>query len=281
MALTDSMNPSARPLREAAAANPDAAHHAISRPLFHLAMRAEGEHCLVVGGGPVGARKAASLLECGARVTVVAPEICAALEALQAEQAPVALRIERRPYRAGEAANYRLAVTATGRPEIDRAVYLDCRRAGVLVNAADDPQSCSFLVPAVLRSGPVSVAVSTGGASPWLAGWVRRRVGTVIGPEVGLLAEIVGQARVEVRSAGQSSEGLDWGTLVDEILWPLISAGLPDEASAAADDWASAVIAGQTAADAGRAGTDAGRAGAAARPPRAGSADGVRSTPRG
>ena len=112
---------------------------------------------------------------------------------------------------------------------------------------------------------------------------------------MGLLAEIVGQARVEVRSAGQSSEGLDWGTLVDEILWPLISAGLPDEASAAADDWASAVIAGQTAADAGRAGTDAsragtdagragtdaGRAGAAARPPRAGSADGVRSTPRG
>jgi precorrin-2 dehydrogenase/sirohydrochlorin ferrochelatase len=76
-------------------------------------------------------------------------------------------------YRAGEAAGYRLVVTATGRPDVDRAAYLDCRRAGVLVNAADDPDSCSFLAPAVMREGPVSVAVSTGGVSPWLAGWVR------------------------------------------------------------------------------------------------------------
>ena len=127
---------------------------------------------------------------------------------------------------------------------MDRDIYLDCRRAGILVNAADDPDSCSFLVPAVLREGPVSVAVSTGGASPWLAGWIRRRIGTVIGPDVGLLTEIVALARLEVRRAGHSSEGLDWGNLVDETLWPLISAGDAELARAAADRWVSRVITG-------------------------------------
>lgn len=241
MALTTSQAPAAGAPEQAS----DVALHAQAtrRPLFHLALRAEGEDCLVVGGGPVGARKAASLLECGALVTVVAPRVCAALEALQAEAPDSSvLRIERRAYRAGEVGGYRLVITATGRPEIDRAVYLDCRRAGVLVNAADDPKSCSFLMPAVLSAGPVSVAVSTGGASPWLAGWVRRRVGTVVGPDVGLLTEIVGLARVKVRAAGHSSEGLDWGNLVDDLLWPLISAGQADQARSAADDWAASVI---------------------------------------
>jgi len=205
-------------------------------PLFHLALRLEGERCLVVGGGPIGARKAASLLECGAEVTLVA-----LATSPQVEQLPVT--IERRRYRAGEAASYRLVVTATGLPAVDRQVYVDAQRAGVLVNAADDPASCSFLMPAVLRSGDVSVAVSTAGVSPWLAGWVRRRIGEVVGPDVGMLAEIVGEARATIRSAGRSSEGLNWGDLVDDILWPLISAGDVALARSVAVRWVDAVLA--------------------------------------
>ncbi len=88
------------------------------------------------------------------------------------------------------------------------------------MNAADDPDSCSFFVPAVLRERSISVAVSTGGVSPFLAGWVRKRIGALVGPDVGLLTEILGSARSGVRAAGHSSEGLHWGALVDGTLWP-------------------------------------------------------------
>jgi len=206
-------------------------------PLFHLALRLEGLPCLVVGGGPIGARKAASLIECGAVVTVVAPEMCDLVEQLPVSSV-------QRPYEQGEAAAYRLVVAATGVPEVDRQVYLDAEGAGVLVNAADDPASCSFLMPAVLRRGDVSVAVSTAGVSPWLAGWIRRRVGEAVPIEVADLAAIVGEARATIRAAGLSSEGLDWEELVDGALWPLVQSGDLRSARAAAAAWVASTIAG-------------------------------------
>jgi precorrin-2 dehydrogenase/sirohydrochlorin ferrochelatase len=224
----------------AAATRPSAAADVTSpAPLFHLALRLEGRPCLVVGGGPVGARKAASLLECGALVTIVSPQTCRLVDDL-----PVT--VARRPYRSGEAAAYSLVVTATGIPALDAEVYRDAEQAGVLVNAADDPASCSFLMPAVLHRGDVSVAVSTGGVSPWLAGWIRRRVAGVIGPEVATLATIVGEARTRIRAAGISSEGLDWGNLVDGALWPLVNTGSGGAAAARSvvTEWVAAVLAG-------------------------------------
>ena len=155
-----------------------------------------------------GARKAASLVECGARVTVVAPETCGLVDDLD-------VAVERRPYRPGEAAEYRLVVSATGNSEVDHLVYLDAEHAGVLMNVADDPRSCSFLMPATLRRGDVSVAVSTAGVSPWLAGWVRSRIAEVVEEEVAELALVIGEARRVVRAAGVSSEGLPWSDLVD------------------------------------------------------------------
>ena len=204
-------------------------------PLFHLALRLDGQPCLVVGGGPIGARKAAALLECGAVVTIVSPQTCAQVDEL-------GVRVLRRPYLAGEVAGYRLVVTATGDPEVDREVYLDGERAGVLVNAADDPASCSFLMPAVLRRGDVSIGVSTAGVSPWLAGWVKRLIGEAVGAEVADLAAIVGETRAAVRAAGVSSEGLDWAGLVEGALWPLLQAGDLEPARAAAKRWAGDVL---------------------------------------
>ena len=214
------------------------------RPLYHLALRLDGEACLVVGAGPVASRKAAALLECGAQVRIVAPEVSAAMEALVADHPPPGAVLERRVYRRGEVAGYRLAVAATGDRDVDRSVYVDARGAGVLVNAADDPASCSFLVPAVARAGDVSVAVSTGGASPFLAGWVRDRVAGVLGPEVAELAGLLGTARRAVRAAGVASESCDWAGLVEETLWPLLSKGENEAARKAATAWAETVVAG-------------------------------------
>jgi siroheme synthase-like protein len=226
--------------RDATARPQDAADEATPPPaterVFHVALRLAGERCLVVGGGAVAARKATSLVDCGADVTVVAPAVCDAMEAL-----PV--RVLRRPYSTGEAGAYRLVVTATGIKALDRQVYLDAEEAGILVNAADDPASCSFLMPAVLRQGDVSVAVSTAGVSPFLAGWLRRRISAIMGPEVGELAAVVGEARAAIRRSGVSSEGLEWDQVVDGTLWPLVGAGELELARATAARWVEAVVA--------------------------------------
>lgn len=209
-------------------------------PLYHLALRLEGQRCLVVGGGPVGARKAASLLECGASVLIVAPEVSASAELLLAAPSGSAggsVRIERRCYEVADLAGCRLVVAATGIRAVDRQVYEEATVRGVLVNAADDPEACEFLVPAVLREGPISIGISTGGVSPYLAGWLRRRIGTVVEPEVAVLVELVGRVRSELRAAGRSTEMADWAGLVEGTLWPLLEAGRRGDAEVAADDW--------------------------------------------
>jgi siroheme synthase-like protein len=179
----------------------------------------------VVGGGVVAARKARSLLECGALVTVIAPEISAAMVAL----GPVTL--EQRPYRPGDVAGFALVLTATGRPEIDGAVHADAEAAGIWINSADDLEHCSFTLPAVQRDGPVSVAVSTGGASPALASWLRSRLAAHL-DGAGELATLLSEARAAVKSSGRSTEDIDWAALLDGPLPGLVGQGRLAEARA-------------------------------------------------
>jgi siroheme synthase-like protein len=170
----------------------------------------------------VAARKARGLLEAGALVTVVAPLVGPEMEAL----GPLGeLAVERRAYASGEAAHYRLVVTATGRPEVDSAVYADAEAAGVWVNSADDSDHCSFILPAVHRDGPVTIAVSTAGLSPALASWLRRQVATQSGPGLGALAQLLGRARALIKASGRGTESVDWAALLDGPLPALVRNG--------------------------------------------------------
>jgi len=196
--------------------------------------------CLVVGGGRVAARKIASLLECGAAVTVVAPEVHEALGLLAQAGAIAAidgqpLDVQLRPYRRGEAADYRLVVTATGDREVDALVHEDAEEAGVWVNSADDPAHCSFVLPAVWRAGPVSVAVSTGGSSPALAVWLRERLGELLGPELETLAGLIEETRRRLQAEGRSTEEVDWRALFGGPLPELVRQGRLEEARAQLD----------------------------------------------
>jgi siroheme synthase-like protein len=179
----------------------------------------------VVGGGPVAARKARGLLDCGARVTVIAPDVCAAMAALP-------LAIERRPYASGDAAAHRLVITATGIPAVDGTVYADAEAAGVWVNSADDVEHCSFILPSVHRDGAVSIAVSTGGSSPALATWLRAGLSAQCGEGLGELAELLSRARRSVQGAGRRTEDVDWAALLDGPLPALVRDGRRDEARA-------------------------------------------------
>jgi siroheme synthase-like protein len=185
--------------------------------LYPVALRVAGRPCLVVGGGPVAVGKCAGLVGCGARVTVVAPHIDPSLEGM-------GVMVERRPYRSGEAGRYRLVVTATGLPDVDGEVAADADAAGVWVNSADDPEHCTFLLPSVHRDPPVTIAVSTGGASPALAAWLRRRIGETLGP-VGELAGLLEAARHDLRARGLSTGSVDWLALLDGPLPELVRSG--------------------------------------------------------
>lgn len=199
-------------------------------PLFPIAVRLENMPCLVVGGGRVAARKVASLLYCGAQVTVIAPRTCAEIEAM-----PVTLL--RREYEAGEAGGYRLVITATGLSEVDRAVFQDGESRGVMVNAADDIASCRYFLPSVVRRGDVTVAVSTAGKSPFLATWLRRRLADVVGPEFAKIALVLGAARRELKQAGLSTESADWDSLVDDSLIAMMAAGRESEVQQRVMEW--------------------------------------------
>lgn len=139
----------------------------------------------------MAARRTEGLVTSGARVTVVAPQVVGAIEALATTAAQDgdagSLHIEHRPYRVGEVSGYRMVVTATGVPAADRTAPGTVR------------------LPAVLRRGPVTVAVSTGGSSPALARWLRNRIASVVPAEVATMAELVEEARGALRRGSRPS----------------------------------------------------------------------------
>ncbi len=198
------------------------------RPFYPVALDVSGRLCLVVGGGPVAARKARALLECGAVVTVVAPSLSSEMEAL----VPRLSAVERRPYRDGEAATYRLVVAATGLPGVDGAVFADADAAGVWVNSADDPAHCSFILPAVHRDGAVTISVSTGGLSPALSSWLRDQLAERLGTGLGDLAALLAEARARLHSEGTRSDAVDWRALLDGPVLELVRSGDFDNARA-------------------------------------------------
>ena len=195
----------------------------LGAPQYPVHLLLEGRRCLVVGGGPVAARKAESLLGCGAVVHVIAPDVGDEIRALP-------LTIDERPYRHGDADGYRLVVTATDDPDVNRAVYLDGEAAGVWVNGADDPAHCSVTLPSVLRRGDVVVTVGTAGRSPALARWLRDRLAGDVGPEYEVLLDLLADARASVKADGRSTEAVDWQRALDSDMLDLIRNGQVAEA---------------------------------------------------
>jgi siroheme synthase-like protein len=195
---------------------------------YPVSLDVTGRACLVVGGGRVAARKARTLLDCGALVTVVAPSLAPEMEDLTDRLHAV----ERRVYASGDATRFRLVVTATGLTHVDGAVHDDADAAGVWVNSADDRAHSSFILPAVHRDGAVTVAVSTGGLSPAFASWLRDQLAAACGENVGALAALIGEARERLRRAGRPSDSFDWAALLDGPLPDFVRAGDWDNALA-------------------------------------------------
>jgi siroheme synthase-like protein len=147
-----------------------------------------GRSCLVVGGGKVGLEKARGLLECGAVVTVVSPQVEPELERL-----PVHVR--RKRYETADLDGNFLVVAATSVRSVNHRIFREGEARSMLVNVVDTPDLCSFILPAVYRRDPIALAVSTGGASPALAKRLRDELGARIGEEHVALARCLRDLR--------------------------------------------------------------------------------------
>jgi precorrin-2 dehydrogenase/sirohydrochlorin ferrochelatase len=195
----------------------------VSGPAYPVNLLLTGRRVLVVGGGTVAAEKARGLLAAGATVHVVAPEV-------SPEVRSMGVTWEARPYAPGEVVGYRLAVACTDDPAANQAVFDDGEAAGVWVNAADDPERCSYTLPARLDQGRLLVTVSTGGHSPALAGWLRDQLADQLGPEHDTLIDLLAEARAELVAQGRPTLGADWRSALDSGMLDLVRAGRIDEA---------------------------------------------------
>ena len=155
----------------------------------------EQRRVIVVGGGVIAARKVVGLLEAGAPVTVISPAVVPELISLAAQGY---LTLLDRPYQAGDLAGAFLVFAATDDSAVNQAVWDEGSRLGCLVNSVDDPEHSNFIMPAVVRRGEMSVAISTGGASPALARRLREWLETLIGPEYGELVDLLAELRPEL-----------------------------------------------------------------------------------
>lgn len=188
-------------------------------PLYPVNLLVAGRRCLVVGGGPVAARKAEGLLACGAVVHLVATDVGPEVRALPG------VTWDERPYQPADLLGRRLVIAATDDGETNGRVYDDAEEAHVWVNGADDPEHCSFTLPSVIRRGDLLLTVSTGGRSPALAVWLRERLEAEIGPEYEVLLDMLAEERETIRASGRSSEEVDWRSALDSDMLGLIRSG--------------------------------------------------------
>ncbi|MDY6917284.1 MAG: bifunctional precorrin-2 dehydrogenase/sirohydrochlorin ferrochelatase [Chloroflexota bacterium] len=197
-------------------------------PYYPVTLYVQGKRCVVIGGGEVAFRKAQALLQHGALVEVISPGLCPELSRLAATGA---VRAVPREYRAGDLDGAFVAVAATDDAGTNSRVAAEATERRVLVNVADTPALCSFIMPSCLRRGPVTVAVSTGGKSPALARRIRTELERSLTTEYGSLASLVEQVRSELKERGIVLPGEAWQRALDlDVLLEMLRQGRWDEA---------------------------------------------------
>jgi precorrin-2 dehydrogenase / sirohydrochlorin ferrochelatase len=164
----------------------------LATPFYIACLKLRGRRCLVVGGGAIGLEKAEGLLACDGDVVVVAPEAGPELEALAAEGS---IAWERRTYRPEDLEGAFLVIACTDDTDTNIAIYEDAERRAMLVNVVDVPPLCNFILPAIVRTGPLAIAISTAGASPALAKRMKAEVSELFGEEYATLAILLNDAR--------------------------------------------------------------------------------------
>jgi precorrin-2 dehydrogenase/sirohydrochlorin ferrochelatase len=165
----------------------------LETPFYIACLKLTGRRCVVVGGGEVGLEKVEGLLACDARVTLIAPR---AHDALQAYAREGSIDWEQRPYAgAGDLEGAFLVIAATDDTQTNIAVFDDAEARAMLVNVVDVPPLCNFILPAIVRQGPLAIAISTAGASPALAKRIKAEIAASYGEPYARLAVLLNEVR--------------------------------------------------------------------------------------
>ena len=198
-------------------------------PHYPINLDLRERRCVVIGGGAVAERKVESLIEYGAAVRVVSPAITPALERLASEGLIERIDSE---YREDHLEGAVLVIGATDDRDVNSRISSDARNRGLLVNIVDDPELCNFFVPASVRHGDLIISVSTSGKSPAMARRLREEIEACYGPEYGLLADLLGSLRDEVKAAysDPAERTRAYVRILDSDALSLLAEGKPDEA---------------------------------------------------
>jgi len=185
-------------------------------------------HCVVVGGGKVAGRKVSGLLEAGAQVTVISPEVTDKLRTLIDNKR---VRYLKKYFGRGDLRGAGLVIAASSDRAVNELVLLEARAADMPVNVVDDPGGSVFIVPSSIRRGELYIAISTAGRCPALARWTRLEIERAIGPEYGPFLEIMGALRERLLKKGIKGGKKDKviNRLLDSELLGLIRAGAVEE----------------------------------------------------
>jgi siroheme synthase-like protein len=164
----------------------------LDTPFYIACLRLTGRRCVVVGGGEVGLEKVEGLLACDGDVVLVAPEAQPALQELASERSIV---WQRRAYRSEDLDGTFIVIAATDDTDVNIRVFEDAERRAMLVNVVDVPPLCNFILPAIVRTGPLAIAISTAGASPALAKRMKREIAETFGEPYARLAVLLNDVR--------------------------------------------------------------------------------------
>ncbi len=186
-----------------------------------------GKKCLVFGGGPIAEDKIAKLQSTGAQVTIVSPTVTPNLQAW-AHRGD--FQWQPREYQAGDMEGAFLSIAATNDRQVNHEIFQEAERLGVLINVVDDPEQCTFITPAVVRRGQVTLAISTGGASPALARKLREALTEDAVLEWADLARVLSLARKVVKKRGLTVDPQRWQCCITTELLQLAQSGHEDQA---------------------------------------------------
>ena len=197
-------------------------------PVF---LNLRGRKCLVAGGGQVALRKVIALLEHGADVTVISPQLCAGLRKLAGDGR---IKSINRAYQPGDIKGFHLAIVATSNHEINLSAAEEAKKRRVLVNVVDDPVLSDFIVPSIMRRDSLAIAVSTSGKSPALARKIRSRLEDEFDKEYASLVLVIEETRRQLKRQGLKVSSRDWQEAIDlDSMIALIKQGRDKEAGKA------------------------------------------------
>lgn len=170
---------------------------------------------MVIGGGAVSFRKVMNLLEFNGKVTVIAPELCDELIQLNLEKK---IEIIKRKYEKGDIKVSKLIFAATGDEEADRQIYDECKEEGALLNVADIPELCNFIMPSIIKKGDFTVAVSSQGNSPFLVKAMKKIIEDSLPENIGIITMLAGEFRNRLMKENLYSNEQLRNKLIDKFL---------------------------------------------------------------